>query len=1139
MPKRIVIGVGGTGLEVLRCLRRRIVEEHPREGLRSCPEVGFLYIDTDPKEIQASADNKKRWEVLTTSIALQEPEYVTIQAPSIGYILDNLSTYPQIQPWLPVERLKGMNVAARDTPGAQAIRVLGRAIFTLNAEKVQAKFSSLLQSRENQQGEPVVYVACSLSGGTGGGMFLDLAYSLKKWLNGYGRVVGFLVMPDLNEEPRRGVRYIANSYGALMDLNYFSLRSLQHRGQARQVGFRLPSTGDVFHEVPFDYAYLLGVRNQGDIQLSLDALPDMIAHRIYLSWDGAIVRDIESMMNNSATARTQYLTDPFNGNVHAQSFSSFGLASIQYPTEQITEIIAYRLVEGLFNRWKTERPVDNMAERISTAQSSLFLVDEYLLGNKDFFGQNQDYPAISNQVKSDVENEIAALPKDNKAAILRRNQADYFTLFRGGVPAFYRGRVDNLEGAAAVVTRKARDLACRTILDPGMGLPSTIAAVDELIRVATVKRQQYAAYHAGLAPKVKTTGVALDAAFGQLTLAENSLTFKASKTREALQRLSVIMPANRTAIIEQSAYDYGQRLLDKVLSNLGDLRQQLVEAGTAVVRALDKIKVEVESRAAFLEDIQKNTNKFNGSVLFDSNRVQQVLDSVDQGQALTFIQDELLKGGDPLDALAAFRRTESGQPVDENSTDTLDRAYRGAVDWLANHNVVQSTRKNVADQLVDSYPERGGRITAIAMNMRRCKPFVEFALDQMQAYQGQSQFCYTQDGTKDASLVGLMDDDQRRHVNVVQVAQDIQAAGAMPGDIRKISDTNQIIFVSETSAFPLRLLRDVAQLRQRYQTYVAKEGEHALPLLIQREYDPPIGDLFLVPEREKEQFEMAQEAFLLAWSEGWLQVEKDIKENREEIRYRYVESDVSKYESLATDWEAAFAFWMSGEGRALGLWTRAEGQVKQLIGGLQTQRDRGALLGRLYGLLDAMVAAFPNGEQSERYMRWNAIRLRLVRRYKLLREGESVVKVATDIREPNRKSEAPPSTPKAAAPAPTPTATPASPQANVNEDKFLRFVRTAYQSGGGKLSPAMEEMLRVNQRRIGLDDATANRLIDSIFHQSDALTEYRMTLRAFLETGPLTDEALALLVEMRVEQDLGDEDVERVEREERARVAAK
>ena len=46
MPKRLVIGIGGTGLDVIRNLRRRIVEANPERGLAQYPSLGFLYIDT-------------------------------------------------------------------------------------------------------------------------------------------------------------------------------------------------------------------------------------------------------------------------------------------------------------------------------------------------------------------------------------------------------------------------------------------------------------------------------------------------------------------------------------------------------------------------------------------------------------------------------------------------------------------------------------------------------------------------------------------------------------------------------------------------------------------------------------------------------------------------------------------------------------------------------------------------------------------------------------------------------------------------------------------------------------------------------------------------------------------------------------
>ena len=57
MDKTIVIGLGGTGLEAIRFLRRRVVENHG--GLAPLSQLGFLYIDTDRGGVAVTEDNRK------------------------------------------------------------------------------------------------------------------------------------------------------------------------------------------------------------------------------------------------------------------------------------------------------------------------------------------------------------------------------------------------------------------------------------------------------------------------------------------------------------------------------------------------------------------------------------------------------------------------------------------------------------------------------------------------------------------------------------------------------------------------------------------------------------------------------------------------------------------------------------------------------------------------------------------------------------------------------------------------------------------------------------------------------------------------------------------------------------------------
>src|SRR5207245_10549806 len=72
---------------------------------------------------------------------------------------------------------------------------------------------------------PRVFVVTSLVGGTGSGMFIDLAYLVRQQLMRLGHeaaeVVGICYLPPAASEPRR-VQEQANTFAALTELNYFS-----------------------------------------------------------------------------------------------------------------------------------------------------------------------------------------------------------------------------------------------------------------------------------------------------------------------------------------------------------------------------------------------------------------------------------------------------------------------------------------------------------------------------------------------------------------------------------------------------------------------------------------------------------------------------------------------------------------------------------------------------------------------------------------------------------------------------------------------------------------------------------------------------------------------------------------------------
>src|SRR5262249_41877805 len=104
---------------------------------------------------------------------------------------------------------------------------------------------------------PRVYIIASLGGGTGSGMFLDLAYVTRAVLKEQGcpapDVVGLFLLPPVDRNAARTLA-LGNTYAALFALNYFtSANDFKARYQERKEVLRdgdRPFERCVFLEVP-------------------------------------------------------------------------------------------------------------------------------------------------------------------------------------------------------------------------------------------------------------------------------------------------------------------------------------------------------------------------------------------------------------------------------------------------------------------------------------------------------------------------------------------------------------------------------------------------------------------------------------------------------------------------------------------------------------------------------------------------------------------------------------------------------------------------------------------------------------------------------------------------------------------------
>ncbi len=1108
MPKHIIIGLGGTGYEILRCLRRIIVERHPDKGLDEFPNTGFLYVDPDPpKDVDTP-----RWQAAGRSIALHASEVATIQPTGFDRILNNLANHPDLAKWLPVDQMVGLDVAATATNGAQQIRPFGRMLFSQYASLVKSKF--LQRLNEVEQGEPGptrVSLACSLCGGTGGGIFLDLAYSLKRWMSDRGRVSGFLVLPDVNTV--FGDRYLPNAYAALKELNYFSVREKPAPGGVKPIRFHLNGDDEGIADNPFYNTYLFETHNQAEpqpVELSLPALWEMIAERLYLELTGELVPHVDAVIDNAQVQRAQYLLDPFNGNPQAQTFSSFGLSTILYPIDQISEIVAYRLSHRLAQRWRQERSAGDVTARVANLLNGLLLDDDHLLGNKSYHDA-PEYPPVDVEVAAAVQNEIMTLPRENKSAALQRLHASYTATFRNvGMVQFYRQRRDAVAESAEVVLNLVRTRACNVLVDPQEGWAYALAEVDELIRQLKVKQAGYQSKFDSFPLAATNTRTALTGSFGLLTQAESAILRRERRVAEALEPVRALMATNRTATINSEAYGFGLALLGRVIADAEAFRAVLVEAGAILLEIIKSTAEKDKERSAFVAMQKADRRSFNGTMLFDPERVDQIVAAMDVEQALNNMQTAALAGGDLLDLL--IPKAKPGDIVPPKDAEA--QLQEVALAWLRARETLLS--KSVADQLLESFPDPQSRVEEIKANLNRARPFVEFSGSELGLYRGQSRHAYSPDEQKNICVAGLLPEETGRRTSISVVSENVRDGGLPADNIHPLEDTRRIVFLSETTAFPLRLIRTVADLKKHYDNYL-KAGAHRVALHIQRNFDPPLGDLFMASTEERATVE--EEAFLVAWAEGWLKVELNERNGREEIAYHYLDAAIDKFRWLGSGWAEALSFWKSNDEGAAGSRQRATRSVAELLDKLETRDERMHFLGRLYGLLEALKQQY--GVQSKHYERWDTIRMRFMKRHgeRLLLPGETVEPAPFELRQPGGGVD---------------TRADAS---SAVEQQFLEKLRSVHRQTGGKLSSAIETSLKLAGRRTGLDEAAVARLIGQVFaDESKGLNEYRMLLRGLIETGPLTDEARSMLVGTMLDLNLEPADVDRVEAEESARL---
>jgi tubulin-like protein len=231
----LIIGLGGSGTDVVRRFKRRFRMMYP-----TTPYVRFLGIDTAPQ-----TPEREHLPQLSDDEFVRTSDFRMDFYTSPGYI----DQHPTIRAWWKgYDGLPSRFINA----GAGMKRPIGRLALFVNYPSVVRRINEQLREifssdvffalPEEYRKAVNVYIVSSTCGGTGTGMFLDLAYISRHVVaNQFGKepwVRALLLLPSVflgtgqvTDQNAQNLR--ANAFGALTELDYAmskdaSLRPLQY-----------------------------------------------------------------------------------------------------------------------------------------------------------------------------------------------------------------------------------------------------------------------------------------------------------------------------------------------------------------------------------------------------------------------------------------------------------------------------------------------------------------------------------------------------------------------------------------------------------------------------------------------------------------------------------------------------------------------------------------------------------------------------------------------------------------------------------------------------------------------------------------------------------------------------------------------
>ena len=324
MASTLIIGIGTTGL--------RIIEEaqqfHYEFTGKNKPDgnvVEYLYLETDISKKPAKTASGKT-DIQPVYLDLTKNEAIITQ------LKNNTSVDSD---WIPEAAdvlSQGNGAGGMSSYGRLAL--WGVSNYTTTQEKIRAAYN-----RINGNLDTKIFIVGSLTGGTGSGLCVDIAYLVRE-ITSNENIEAIFLLPDYSIIGKNSTLF-ENTFGALAALDYYSRPENNYK--VKMLDGEKSSIAP-----PYQYIQYIS-QDFYDATASISNLPELIR-----------IAGLSLVINFFDVDKPE--SDYFKGLINARRvdskshdrigvFNSLGIKLIQYPKSQIEELISIKFSKEIIEQW--------------------------------------------------------------------------------------------------------------------------------------------------------------------------------------------------------------------------------------------------------------------------------------------------------------------------------------------------------------------------------------------------------------------------------------------------------------------------------------------------------------------------------------------------------------------------------------------------------------------------------------------------------------------------------------------------------------------------------------------------------------------------------------------------------------------